>query len=598
MDFVKRIPKKVKVAVFALFIGAGSMSLLAFDKGDDNYFEISKNLDIFATLYREVNMYYVDETDPGDMVKTAIDAMLEKLDPYTNYIPESDIEDHRFMTTGQYGGIGALVRQKGDYIYISEPYEDKPAQKAGLLAGDALLEVDGKSVKGKQTADVVKMLKGVPNTKVSIKIKREGNSDPLTFSVMREEIKINNVPYFGMIDDKIGYIKLTGFTEDAGKEVKDALVSLKATNPGIEGVILDLRDNPGGLLREAINISNVFVNKGQDIVSTKGKVKEWDKTYKALNTPVDTDIPLVVLVSRGSASASEIVSGTIQDLDRGVVIGQRSYGKGLVQTTRPLSYNAQVKITTSKYYIPSGRCIQALDYTHRNDDGSVGKVPDSLITAFKTKNGRIVYDGGGVNPDFKTPIKKYSQILQSLVIKSLIFDYATQYKLGHPSIPLAKTFRLSDADYDEFVKWLDGKEYDYTTKSEELLDKLKTTAEGEKYFDGVSKEFQALKDRMMHDKKSDLYKFKGEIKEFLEGEIVSRYYYQKGKIEASFKYDTEITEGVKILYDKPTYTSILTGKYKQPNPPKEDGDKDDDSGDDDDGIATPKQKKKDMKNNN
>ncbi|UPT68095.1 MAG: S41 family peptidase [Sphingobacteriales bacterium JAD_PAG50586_3] len=585
---MKRIPKKIKVAVFALFVGASSISLLAFDKGDDNYFEISKNLDIFATLYREVNMYYVDETNPGDMVKTAIDAMLEKLDPYTNYIPESDIEDHRFMTTGQYGGIGALVRQKGDYIYISEPYEDKPAQKAGLMAGDALLEVDGKSVKGKQTADVVKMLKGVPNTKVSIKVKRDGSNQPLEFSVMREEIKINNVPYFGMVDDKIGYIKLSGFTEDAGKEVKDALVSLKATNPGIEGVILDLRDNPGGLLREAINISNVFVNKGLDIVSTKGKVKEWDKTYKALNTPVDTDIPLVVLVSRGSASASEIVSGTMQDLDRGVIIGQRSYGKGLVQTTRPLSYNSQVKITTSKYYIPSGRCIQALDYTHRNEDGSVGKIPDSLMTAFKTKNGRVVYDGGGVNPDYKTPIKKYSQILQSLVVKSLVFDYATKYKLEHPTIAKAKDFKLSDAEYEDFVKWLGDKEYDYTTKSEEMLDKLKSTAEGEKYFDGVSKEFQALKDGMMHDKKADLYKFKGEIKEFLEGEIVGRYYYQKGKIEASFKYDTEITEGVKILYDKPTYSAILTGKYKQPNAPKEDGEKDDD-GDDDGGV---KQKKK------
>lgn len=597
MDFVKRIPGKIKVAVLTAFIAVSSISLVAFDKGDDNYFEISKNLDIFATLYREVNMYYVDETNPGDMIKTGIDAMLEKLDPYTNYIPESEIEDHRFMTTGQYGGIGALIRQKGDLIYISEPYEDRPAAKAGLQAGDALLEVDGKSVKGKTTSDVVKMLKGVPNTKVTVKVQREGTDQPLNFTLTREEIKIFNVPYFGMIDDKIGYIKLTGFTEDAGKEVKDALTSLKSTNPGIEGVILDLRDNPGGLLREAINISNVFVNKGQDIVSTKGKVKEWDKTYKALNNPVDTDIPLVVLVSRGSASASEIVSGTIQDLDRGVVIGQRSYGKGLVQTTRPLSYNAQVKITTSKYYIPSGRCIQALDYTHRNDDGSVGKVPDSLITPFKTKNGRTVYDGGGVNPDFKTPVPKYSQILQSLVVKSLIFDYATQYKLKHPSIPAAKEFKLSDADYDEFVKWLGDKEYDYTTRSEELLDKLKATAVKEKYFDGVSKEYDVLKDKMMHDKKADLYKFKPEIKQFLENEIVARYYYQKGKIEASFKYDIEVTEGITILKDKSTYNSILSGKYKQPNPPKEDGD--DDDTDSEDGIVdTPKEKKQDLKKNN
>ncbi len=594
MEFLKRISTKVKTAALVAFLGVGSVTLVAFDKGDDNYFEISKNLDIFATLFREVNMYYVDETKPGDMIQTAIDAMLEKLDPYTNYIPESAIEDHRFMTTGQYGGIGALVRQKGDFIYISEPYEDRPAQKAGLQAGDAILEVDGKSAKGKETADVVKMLKGVPNTKVVIKVQRDGVANPMEFTVTREEIKIYNVPYFGMIDDKIGYIKLTGFTEDAGKEVKDALVSLKDKNPGITGVILDLRDNPGGLLREAINIANVFVPKGQDIVSTKGKVKEWDKTYKALNNPVDLDIPLVVLVSRGSASASEIVSGTIQDLDRGVVIGQRSYGKGLVQTTRPISYNAQVKITTSKYYIPSGRCIQALDYTHRNDDGSVGKVPDSLITAFKTKNGRIVYDGGGVNPDFKTALPKYSQILQSLMLKSLIFDYATVYKNSHPTIPNAKSFRLTDAEYDEFVKWLGDKEYDYTTKSEDILDKLKKTAESEKYFDGISKEYQALKDRMMHDKKADLMKFKDEIKEFLEGEIISRYYYQKGKIEASFKYDIEITEGIKILNDKGTYTAILTGKYKQPDPPKEDGD--DMSSDELKDI--PAKKKKDAKNNN
>lgn len=587
MSFLKQFSTKIKVAAFSVIIATGSITLMSFDDGDDNYFEISKNLDIFATLFREVNMYYVDETNPGDMMKTAIDAMLEELDPYTNYIPESEIEDHRFMTTGQYGGIGALVRQKGDYIYISEPYEGKPAQKAGLQAGDALLEVDGKSVKGKNTSEVVKMLKGVPNTKVTIKVKRDGTADPLSFSVMREEIKINNVPYYGMIDDKTGYIKLTGFTDDAGKEVKDALTELKSKY-NAQSVILDLRDNPGGLLREAINISNVFCEKGQEVVSTRGKVKEWDKSYKALNAPVDTEIPLVVLVSRGSASASEIVSGTMQDLDRGVIVGQRSFGKGLVQTTRPLSYNAQVKITTSKYYIPSGRCIQALDYTHRNDDGSVGKVPDSLITPFKTKNGRVVYDGGGVNPDFKTPIHKYSQILQSLVLKSLIFDYATQYKLKHPTIVAAKDFKLTDAEYDEFVAWLADKEYDYTTKSEDLLKQLKSTAEKEKYFDAAATEYQALKDKMMHDKKADLYKFKAEIQEFLESEIVSRYYYQKGKIENGFKYDVEVKEALAILGDKARYNGILNGKIKQENPPSDNGD-DSPSSDDED---TPPQKKK------
>lgn len=593
MNMIKRVSTKIKVVAFSLVVATGSLTLMSFDDGGDNYFEISKNLDIFATLFREVNMYYVDETNPGDMMKTAIDAMLEDLDPYTNYIPESEIEDHRFMTTGQYGGIGALVRQKGDYIYISEPYEGKPAQKAGLQAGDALLEVDGKAVKGKNTNDVVKMLKGVPNTKVNIKVKRDGEEDPLTFNVTREEIKINNVPYFGMIDDKTGYIKLTGFTEDAGKEVKDALVELKSKYKA-ESVILDLRDNPGGLLREAINISNVFCDKGQEVVSTKGKVKEWDKSYKALNAPVDTEIPLVVLISRGSASASEIVSGTMQDLDRGVIIGQRSFGKGLVQTTRPLSYNAQVKITTSKYYIPSGRCIQALDYTHRNEDGSVGKVPDSLITSFKTKNGRVVYDGGGVNPDFKTPIHKYSQILQSLVLKSLVFDYATKYKMEHASIAPAKEFKLSDAEYDNFVAWLGDKEYDYTTKSEDLLKQLKTTAEKEKYFDGVSTEYKALQDKMIHDKKADLYKFKDEIKEFLEAEIVTRYYYQRGKIENGFKYDVDIKEALSVLGDKSRYNGILSGKIKQENPPS-------DTGDDyttEELQNIPKEKKKQAKDNN
>lgn len=593
MNMIKRVSTKIKVVAFSLVVATGSLTLMSFDDGGDNYFEISKNLDIFATLFREVNMYYVDETNPGDMMKTAIDAMLEDLDPYTNYIPESEIEDHRFMTTGQYGGIGALVRQKGDYIYISEPYEGKPAQKAGLQAGDALLEVDGKAVKGKNTNDVVKMLKGVPNTKVTIKVKRDGEEDPLTFNVTREEIKINNVPYFGMIDDKTGYIKLTGFTEDAGKEVKDALVELKSKYKA-ESVILDLRDNPGGLLREAINISNVFCDKGQEVVSTKGKVKEWDKSYKALNAPVDTEIPLVVLISRGSASASEIVSGTMQDLDRGIIIGQRSFGKGLVQTTRPLSYNAQVKITTSKYYIPSGRCIQALDYTHRNEDGSVGKVPDSLITAFKTKNGRIVYDGGGVNPDFKTPIHKYSQILQSLVLKSLVFDYATKYKMEHASIAPAKEFKLTDAEYDNFVAWLGDKEYDYTTKSEDLLKQLKTTAEKEKYFDGASTEYKALQDKIMHDKKADLYKFKDEIKEFLEAEIVTRYYYQRGKIENGFKYDVDIKEALSVLGDKSRYNGILSGKIKQENPPS-------DTGEDyttEELQNIPKEKKKQAKDNN
>ncbi|HOY50075.1 MAG TPA: S41 family peptidase, partial [Flavobacteriales bacterium] len=422
------LPKfSVRIRLIIATVLVATVSFVSFSFKDD-YFEISKNLDIFATLFREVNLYYVDEIQPGQMMKTGIDAMLESLDPYTNYIPEDDIEDARFMTTGQYGGIGALIRTKDDFIVVSEPYEDAPAAKADLRAGDVILEIEGRSTKGKTSSDVVKVLKGQPNTPVKLLIKREGEEKPLEKTIVREEIKVNNVPYYGMVDDKIGYIKLTGFTQDAGREVKDALLKLKE-NDKLEGVVLDLRGNPGGLLREAINIVNVFVDKNLDIVSTKGKVKDWDKTYKSLNSPVDLNIPLAVLVNRSSASASEIVSGSIQDLDRGVIVGQRSFGKGLVQTSRPLSYNTQLKITTSKYYIPSGRCIQAKDYSHRNEDGSVGTVPDSMIKEFTTRAGRKVYDGGGVIPDVSMPVKEYTPISRSVMSNNIIFDFATQYRL-------------------------------------------------------------------------------------------------------------------------------------------------------------------------
>ena len=421
----------------------------------DDYFEISKNLDIFTTLFREINLYYVDEVKPGDLMKTGIDAMLESLDPYTNFIPEDDIEDAKFMTTGQYGGIGALIRTKDDYIVISEPYEDAPAAKAGLMAGDVILEVEGKSTKGKSTSDVVKFLKGTPNTPVKILIQRPGTEKPIEKTITREEIKVKNVPYFGMIDDKIGLIKLSGFTEDAGREVRDALTKLKE-NPSLEGVVLDLRGNPGGLLREAINIVNVFVDKGIDIVSTKGKVKEWDKTYKSMNNPVDLSLPVAVLVNRSSASAAEIVSGSLQDLDRAVVIGQRSFGKGLVQTSRPLTYNTQIKITTSKYYIPSGRCIQAKDYSHRNEDGSVGMVPDSLIREFKTRNGRKVYDGGGVNPDVSLPLQEFAPVTRAIAGENVLFDFATDYRLKNTEIPAAKAFSVNDNIFEAFVKYIGG----------------------------------------------------------------------------------------------------------------------------------------------
>ena len=536
-----------------------SVSILTFSFKDD-FFEVSKNLDIFATLFREVNLYYVDEVQPGQLMKTGIDAMLESLDPYTNYIPEDDIEDARFMTTGQYGGIGALIRTRDGQVVISEPYENSPAAKADLRAGDVVLEIEGRSTKGKTTSDVVKVLKGQPNTPVKILIKRDGEEKPIEKTIMREEIKVSNVPYYGMVDDHTGYIKLTGFTDEAGREVKDALTKLKE-NPALEGVILDLRGNPGGLLREAINIVNIFVEKGLDIVSTKGKVKEWDKVYKSLNNPVDVKIPVAVLVNRSSASASEIVSGSLQDLDRAVIIGQRSFGKGLVQTSRPLSYNTQMKITTSKYYIPSGRCIQAKDYSHRNEDGSVGMVPDSLIREFKTRNGRNVYDGGGVNPDISLPMREYSPIAKTLATNNLIFDFATQYRLKHPTISSAKDFAVDKDLFSQFASYLSTREYSYETESELLLKELKETAEKEKYFAAIESEYNQLKQKMMHDKNADIEKSRVELSELLADEIASRYYFQKGRIENSFSADPEVKKAIEVLKNKDLYGDVVMGKY-------------------------------------
>lgn len=558
---MKKIIHKTKKILLVLLVTASIFSSFSFV---DNYFEVSKNLDIFATLFREVNMYYVDETKPGDLMKKGMDAMLESLDPYTNYIPESDIEDYRFMQTGQYGGIGSLIRKKNDQIVISEPYEGYPAYKADLRAGDVILEVDGKPIKGKNQDDISKILKGQPNTTVKLLIEREGEKSPIEKIITREEIKVKSVPFFGMLEGNVGYMRLTSFTQESSEEVKKAFTELKSKNPGLKGIVFDLRGNPGGLLNEAINISNLFVEKGTDIVSTKGKVQEWNKVYKSINSPVDVSIPVALLINSGSASASEIVSGSLQDLDRAVIIGQRSFGKGLVQTTRELSYHSQLKVTTAKYYIPSGRCIQALDYTNRNEDGSVGKIPDSLITLFKTKGGRPVYDGGGIKPDIALAPTNYSKIAISLENKALIFDFATKYRREHASIAPAKEFKLSEKEYEEFMAFISNKEYDYTTKSEKLLNELKETAKTEKYFEAAEKEYEALKAKLIHHKTEDLSNFKTEIKSLIESEIVSRYYYQKGKIEASLANDLEVKKAIDVLSDATLYTSILTGKYKDP----------------------------------
>ncbi|MGZ4048056.1 MAG: S41 family peptidase [Bacteroidia bacterium] len=559
---MKAFFKKFKLLFIAVAISGYAIISYSFV---DSYFEVSKNLDIFATLFRELNIYYVDETNPGELMKKGIDNMLESLDPYTNFIPESEIEDYRYMTTGSYGGIGALVRQMGDYVVISEPYEGFPAQKADVRAGDRILKVNDIDVKGKKTDDISKYLKGQASTTIKLLLEREGEKKPIEKVINREEIKIKSVSYSGMISKNVGYVKLTGFTENAAGEVKDALLELKK-NPDLKSIVFDLRGNPGGLLKEAIDIVNLFEDKGTEIVSTRGKVKDWDKTYKAANTPVDLTIPMVVLVDRGSASASEIVSGSLQDLDRGVVIGQRSYGKGLVQQTRPLSYNAQLKVTVAKYYTPSGRCIQALDYSHRNEDGSVDKVPDSLISAFKTKNGRIVYDGGGIEPDVVIEAQKFSSILGSLITKNLIFDYATKYRIAHETIPPAKDFKLTDAEYDNFVAFLSDKEYDYTTKTEKALEDFKNDAKADKSIDLIGTDIEALKAKIAHNKKDDLVKYKPEIKQYLEEEIASRYYFQNGRLEASLKDDKELTEAFAVLADPERYNKILTTIVKSEKP--------------------------------
>lgn len=548
--------KRRKKIAIGLFIAVSSLSSVAFV---NDYFEISKNLEIFTSTYKEINSNYVDDVDPAKLMRTGIEAMVESLDPYTNYISESEIEDYRFMTTGQYGGVGASIFQRDKDIYIREIYEGFAAQKAGLKVGDQLVEIDGKLLRGKNNAEVSKFLKGQAGTELTILVKRDGVEKPFKVKVIREDIQINNVPYYGMINDEVGIIQLKGFTQNASREVKQAYLELKK-NHNIKSLILDLRGNPGGLLHEAVDISNIFVNKGELAVDTRGKNKDSNKKYFTLDEPLDVNIPIAVLTNSSSASASEIVSGVIQDLDRGVVIGQRTFGKGLVQTTRPLSYNAQLKITTAKYYIPSGRCIQALDYSNRNADGSVGKIPDSLIKEFKTKSGRKVYDGGGVAPDISVELNTNSVITQALINKNIIFDYANQYVAKNPTAPSIKSFNLSKAEYQDFINYVKTKDFDYQTKSEKMLEDYKVAAVSEKYYDAIKTDLESLKAKLLHDKNADLLKFESEIKEILEEEIASRYYYQKGRIQQSLKNDQEVKKALEVLGNKDVYASILKPK--------------------------------------
>ena len=550
--------RKVLIGVLVVLL---SFSFGAITQRNDNYFEISKNLDIFGSLYREVNTLYVDGVDPTKMMRKGIDAMLGSLDPYTNYISEGQIEDYRFMSTGQYGGIGATVGKRDGKIIVLEPYQDYPAAKSGLIAGDELLKVDEEQIAGtdKSVREVRDLLRGQKGTQVRLTIQRKGEADPMVVSLERDRIKIDNVPYYGMATEDIGYISLTGFTQDAGLEVQTALQTLKKDHT-LKGVILDLRGNPGGRLDEAVNVSNVFIPQGSKIVETRGKDPENVRSYFAKRPSTDTQIPLAVLVNSGSASASEIVSGSIQDLDRGVIVGKRSFGKGLVQNIRPLKYNTQLKVTTAKYYTPSGRCIQAIDYTHRKADGSVGKVADSLKSAFYTSNGRVVYDGGGVEPDVEVEKDKLQTVTRELQRKGLIFDFATEYVTGREKIAEAREFEIDDKTYSDFAAFVKEKDFTYKTLAEKRMEDLQKALKEETYNEDLKEEMKKLLAELKLSKENDLQKHKAEISELLKHEIIQRYYYKQGVIEASFKDDEDLKYAIEVLYAPARYKEILAGK--------------------------------------
>lgn len=541
------------LGISALLVGGGALTISA----GDNFFEISKNLEIFTELYKDLNIYYVDDTEPGQLMKTGIDAMLGSLDPYTQYIPESDIEDYRFMTTGQYGGIGALIRRRGDTLMISEPYEGFPAAGAGIRAGDKILAVDGKNVLGMETEEVSKLLKGQAGTQVKVLVQR-GEAAPTTYSLSREEIKIPDVPYKGFLDAEktIGYIKLNSFTQTASRDVSQAFKELK--EQGMKKLVFDLRGNGGGLLREAVNIVNLFVPRNQLVVETKGKISEWDKSYKTLSEPLDTEMPITVLVDEGSASASEIVSGALQDLDRAVIVGQRTYGKGLVQQTKDLYYNSKLKVTVAKYYIPSGRCIQKIDYAHRDDKGKAITVADSLIAEFKTRNGRPVFDGRGILPDVTVEQPEMPKVVGGLLMNDLFFDYATYYRSTHDSIVPAKDFTITDSEYEAFLHYLKDKEFNYDTESMAKLAELEEVARKERYFDHVKPELEKLKAELTPDRMDELNMFRSDIAEVLRNELVARYWYQTGRAIASLDTDPYVAKAVGVLGDG-TYKGILDG---------------------------------------
>jgi len=528
---------------------------ISFTKAQSNSFETLKSLEIMDQIYEHLELYFVDETKNGQLAKTGIDAMLKELDPYTVYYHESNIEDYRLMTTGQYGGIGALIRQIGDFSYISEPYEGKPAQKAGLKAGDKILSIDGKTMEKKTTEEVSDALKGPKGTSFELVIERAGEGKK-NFQITRDEIKLPDVPYFGMLRENVGYIKLNSFTPTAASDVKSAIEKLQAQ--GMKELVLDLRGNGGGLLIEAVKIVNFFVPKNQLVVTTKGRVQEENRTYKTLEEPFAPNMPLVVLIDGGSASASEIVAGSLQDLDRAVIMGETSFGKGLVQRTYDLKYGSKIKITIAKYYTPSGRCVQRLEYYDKENGQKPKEVADSLLKTFYTKNGRPVIDGRGIEPDLEVELPDLSRLSAMLLVKHHIFNFATQYTQQNPEIQAPTLFKLSSQDYADFKKFVLAQEnFDYTTASEEALKKMKTTAEKEGYYQDIAADYEQMLIKVTPSKERDLDKFEQEIRELLEEEIMTRYYYQEGRAKHSLQTDPVVLKGIEILQAPSQYNTIL-----------------------------------------
>ena len=564
--------RKMLAGAFIVMLGMGMTSF----KEDDRNFQISKNLDIFNSIFKELDMFYVDTVNAEKMIQTGVEGMLSLTDPYTEYYPEEEVSSLKEMTAGKYGGIGAAIRyyEAKDRIAVVEPTEGMPAAEAGVKAGDIILSVGGKEmVRGDMkpqefSSKVSEALRGEPGTSFVLKVLRplKNDSTVMEFKITRKNIRTNPVPYYGMVKDSIGYLALSSFTENSAKDFKKAFIELK--QKGAKSLIIDLRDNGGGSLSEAVDIVNLYVPKGQEIVMTKGKVRQAQGSYKTQNEPVDTQIPLAVLVNGATASASEIVSGSLQDLDRAVVIGSRTFGKGLVQTIRPLPYNGTLKVTTSKYYIPSGRCIQAIDYAKKNADGSVARTPDSLTTVFHTAAGREVRDGGGIRPDIEVKGDKIPNIVFYLMNDDLIFDYATQYCWNHPTLASVDDFKLTDADYEAFKKLVKSRNFTYDRQSEKMLKSLKEIAEFEGYMTEAAEEFKALEKKLNHNLDRDLDYFAKPIKEYISQEIVTRYFYQRGAAMERLKDDTDLEEAIKVLQNPVRYREILSAPVKKDEPVK------------------------------